>query len=366
MLSALLRFSVLVFLMLSSLLSLEASAQPPALDCSTGPVTRTYGSTPWLVYACSDGKSVVAVTSPGSPAAPFYFMLFQKDGKYTVVGEGTGAKSHTDRAYAELTHLTEKDVADLLLAAKQVKKPPESSVEAQKLGEDSYRLVLKTYRSNSVGQAQEELLAKARETCAGKNMQFGRYEYESSSALSAGAEPLPFVLKQEIKCDYASVPSLATAPPAADQLGPWRPAPGEEETVKRQTLAYLAAKDARQYDKAYAMFSPSQKRTAPFANLTSRAEKFNDSAGALKDRTIKKITWYRDPPGVAPGIYAAVDHAGEYDNMPVYCGYLGWQRQNDGSFLIAHEEEGFLDKATQQKIKPENMKEIRKQLRCVE
>jgi hypothetical protein len=97
----------------------QAVAQQPTLDCSVGPLSRTYGSTPWLVYACSDGKSVVALTTSNSPAAPFYFMLYPKDGKYAVVGEGTGPKSLTDRAYADLTRLTEQDIAALVSAAKQ-------------------------------------------------------------------------------------------------------------------------------------------------------------------------------------------------------------------------------------------------------
>ena len=45
-------------------------------------------------------------------------MLFPKDGKYVVVGEGTGSKVHTDRAYAELTKLTAEDAAALIAAAK--------------------------------------------------------------------------------------------------------------------------------------------------------------------------------------------------------------------------------------------------------
>ena len=96
----------------------SAAAQQPTLDCDVGPLTKTYGSTPWLVYGCSDDKSVVFVTPSLSPAAPFYFMLFPKDGKYVVVGEGTGSKVHTDRAYAELTKLTAEDAAALIAAAK--------------------------------------------------------------------------------------------------------------------------------------------------------------------------------------------------------------------------------------------------------
>ena len=106
-------------------LCLDAHAQSPAqapLDCSSGPLTRSFGSTPWLVYACSDNKSVVVFSAPGSPAAPFYFMFFQKEGKYVVVGEGTGPKSVTDRAHAELVRMTESEIQALLNSAKQVAK----------------------------------------------------------------------------------------------------------------------------------------------------------------------------------------------------------------------------------------------------
>ena len=96
----------------------QGNEKAPALDCSTGPVSKSYGATPWLVYACSDWKSIVAVSASGSPASPFYFMLYPKDGRYVVVGEGTGSKAHTDRAYAELARLTGQDVADLITAAR--------------------------------------------------------------------------------------------------------------------------------------------------------------------------------------------------------------------------------------------------------
>ena len=118
MLITLLRRSVFLLWPLS-VVAQQAAPQQPTLDCSTGPLSRTYGSTRWLVYACSDGKSVVAITAPGSSAAPFYFMLYPKDGWYVVVGEGTGPKTITDRAYAELVRLTDQDIAALVSAAKR-------------------------------------------------------------------------------------------------------------------------------------------------------------------------------------------------------------------------------------------------------
>jgi len=95
----------------------QGSSQAP-LDCSAGPTSRAYGGVSWLVYACSDGETVILVSAPGSPAAPFYFTLFRKEGRYVVGGEGTGPRSITDRTYAELSRLTETDVKAMLVAAR--------------------------------------------------------------------------------------------------------------------------------------------------------------------------------------------------------------------------------------------------------
>ncbi len=46
-------------------------------------------------------------------------MLFPKDGEYELVGEGTGPKSVTDAAYAELARFTEQDIVALIAAAKK-------------------------------------------------------------------------------------------------------------------------------------------------------------------------------------------------------------------------------------------------------
>jgi hypothetical protein len=96
-------------------------SRPPPMTCTTGPVTRTYGKTQWLVYSCQDFKSIVVVSAPGSPAAPFYFRGNVKaDGSYQFDGAGTGSKSATDAAYAELKLLSPKDIAALVSATRGV------------------------------------------------------------------------------------------------------------------------------------------------------------------------------------------------------------------------------------------------------
>jgi len=109
-------------LSLSLLASSIAQAQEPALNCNTGPANKMYGGAAWYVYACDDKHSVVVITAPGSAAMPFYFMFAFKDGKYRLVGEGTGNKAITDLAYKELSALRPNDIAALHSEASRVAK----------------------------------------------------------------------------------------------------------------------------------------------------------------------------------------------------------------------------------------------------
>lgn len=91
-----------------------ASAGDGPLDCSIGPLEKDFGGTPWTVYGCSDGRSVVVVSAAGNPAGPFYFMLYPEGDTYRLVGEGTGDKRASQAAYDELSaRLTADYVAGL-------------------------------------------------------------------------------------------------------------------------------------------------------------------------------------------------------------------------------------------------------------
>lgn len=99
-----------------------SGAYAGSLHCDVGPITKTFGSVPWLLYSCSDGKSLVVVSAPGNPAMPFYFFLSPQGSGYSLHGEGTGAKSVTDAALKELQTLRPKDIAVLIRETKDVKK----------------------------------------------------------------------------------------------------------------------------------------------------------------------------------------------------------------------------------------------------
>lgn len=104
------------------LLGQTSDAKPPPLKCDRGPIEKSYGKTPWLVYSCEDGRSLVLVTAPGSPAMPFYFMLYARDEAYRLYGEGTGSKAFTDAAYRELSVLSAAEIKALIEQTKSHKK----------------------------------------------------------------------------------------------------------------------------------------------------------------------------------------------------------------------------------------------------
>jgi hypothetical protein len=171
------------------------------------------------------------------------------------------------------------------------------------------------------------------------------------------------ILKQDVNCRDRRDPP----PPAVAAIKPERqsrPTAAQDQLVERRTQAYFSAKDSRRYEEGYALLSPSQKQVTSFEGWKSRTEKFNTQAGEVRSRKIRKITWYKDPAGVAPGLYAAVDFSSEFANIDIHCGYVVWHVQPDGSPLLVREEENYIDKSVQQKLKPEDLEKVRAQFRC--
>jgi len=83
------------------------------MDCSVGPIQKTYGSQAWLVFGCADGKSVEVVSTQDSPASPAYFMFEYGADGYGLYGQGMGDRETTDAAHAELRALKNADVTAL-------------------------------------------------------------------------------------------------------------------------------------------------------------------------------------------------------------------------------------------------------------
>ncbi len=115
-------FGALLVMVLTAYSAVSEEAAPQSLKCDIGPVTKIYGGTQWLVYSCTDNRTLVVISAPGNPAMPFYFMLSPHENGYQLSGEGTGRKDITDAAFDELKALSGTDIVALI----EQTKPPQS------------------------------------------------------------------------------------------------------------------------------------------------------------------------------------------------------------------------------------------------
>lgn len=96
----------------------QAAPSPPPMECKTGPVSRTFGGTEWIVYSCDDRSSMVVVSAQGNPASPSYFLLKLNAEGYKIEGESNGDKKASNAAVDDLSKLGLAGFAALLAATK--------------------------------------------------------------------------------------------------------------------------------------------------------------------------------------------------------------------------------------------------------
>lgn len=107
---------------LAILLASQASAQADKpLSCGTGPITKVFGGTNWLVRSC-DGIALHVLSDSGNPAFPFYFLIYPSEtekGRFVIEGEGTGDKQASGAALADIRRLSATDIEGLITETKQ-------------------------------------------------------------------------------------------------------------------------------------------------------------------------------------------------------------------------------------------------------
>ena len=179
---------------------------------------------------------------------------------------------------------------------------------------------------------------------------------------------VPFILA-------ALIPVASGAQSASDELPPqkvmpaadgsaWQPSQTQARRLVQSTSDYFADQDDARFEAAYSFFSPAQKRTAPFETWRADRAQFHAKVGAFESRTIRKLTWNRNPPGEQPGVYVAADFSDQFANTALHCGYVAWHQRMDGSFEIVHEEDNLIDKPTAARMSPEQLQRAHAQFRC--
>ena len=129
----------------------------------------------------------------------------------------------------------------------------------------------------------------------------------------------------------AGIPIALAAPPTVapeverEVIAPdgviFKPAPIDEEGAIDRLAAYTMALAKREYESAYAMlrlsFQASNPRLEWEMNLRKRPMLWAD--GTIR---LLRLSWYLDPAGQPPGLYAAFDFRGDRKDKTMDCGYI--------------------------------------------
>jgi hypothetical protein len=231
------------------------------------------------------------------------------------------------------------------LSSISVASPSVDDIAVKDIGNSQYELTIHTTTTVNIFETQRELAPTARKACGDKDVNFGQYAFDISQPISGPtSKAATLTLTQTIRCGSETPPTIAQTTSAADG---WKPSATDQSKIETQTYQYYGAKDAGKYADAYTMFDKGMKDTTHFDTWSTHAQSQSTKAGHILNRRVIKITWYKDPPSAPePGIYAAADFSGQFENDPIYCGYLAWRRGADGKYRIVREEENFIDKGS--------------------
>jgi len=94
-----------------------------ALECKQGPLARTFGGQPWLVYSCSDKASLVLASAPGNLASPYYFFVKPDGDGLAISGTGNGSKEASAAAFEDLKTLSVNDVRVIVAETRRKQRP---------------------------------------------------------------------------------------------------------------------------------------------------------------------------------------------------------------------------------------------------
>ncbi|WP_332819198.1 hypothetical protein [Sphingopyxis sp.] len=110
----------------------------------------------------------------------------------------------------------------------------------------------------------------------------------------------------------------------------FKPSPADEEGAVDRFAEYVLALERRDYDAAYAMlrlsFQASNPRLEWEMNLRKRPTLWAD--GTIR---VLRLSWYADPAGQPPGLYAAFDFRGDRKDKTMDCGYIVVHRAAPGA-----------------------------------
>ena len=239
-------------------------------------------------------------------------------------------------------------------------------IKVTDLGGGNYRLTLTSTTIHDPDRAQDAMLLTAMKTCGSQRPHFGHYKYDSQQKIGKDGSLLPsdkpFVMDQDINCGAAATPVASSGNPEGNYV----PSQAETERMMAATQRFFDAKDKGDFATTYALLDTGTKDAISPDKWSELSRDFYLKSGPLVSRKYVKVTWSKDPAGApAPGIYAVIDYVSHFQSVDIECGYVAWYEHADGSFLLAHEQTGFISKEDEKTMTPQAIATTKAQLGCL-
>jgi len=138
----------------------------------------------------------------------------------------------------------------------------------------------------------------------------------------------------------------------ADSSRGWIPTAEQRQRAIKTLEVFLDAVEEGRYAEAYGMETEINKGNQTLAQFSQDARQFRVLAGPIKFWRVLKVTWTKDPARAPfPGIYAAIDLAGQFANVDRDCGYVVlYQKTANDEFTIMRRENNYVDNTTARNI----------------
>lgn len=230
-------------------------------------------------------------------------------------------------------------------------------------GQDSYIAELNMSEEASEQDALAIIAYAAAKICGDKKPRLGQYRFKGEEELikeNGSKSNASFQMVQQLRCgDMPAASTTAVEPPSAAEKKQL------EQRARQATKTYLGYLAQRDFEKAYSLFSVDLSTSVGFESWVQTKEQPAIAAGELLRGDVYKISTYVNPPSSPKsGIYIATDFDFEYENFPVFCGYLVWQVEGE-QLRVIREDIGKLTAEQFEAMGAQKVKAAKSALRCM-
>ncbi|NQZ23963.1 MAG: hypothetical protein HRT53_18195 [Colwellia sp.] len=228
---------------------------------------------------------------------------------------------------------------------------------------NKYELILHNEVPLEITQAQQAIYESAVQICNRKIPLYGKYKFESKGPISDARETSSFTFVQNITCTDEKQNNTVKSKFELTE----KQEGAIKKRVNEMTNKFMQSKELGDFQIAYDMMTPSNKKISNFSSWKQRQSEFFNNSGKLINRNIWRLTIYNNPDNSPePGIYIAADYESNYELSPIYCGYVMWYTPNRNSkeYKVMREEFGNINSDMIKNIKPEDLQKVRKKIGC--